>query len=56
MNKWEHRETKLKKRRKQTFNEDKETSPKDKFRRKEIKQARRDKEAMWNNLDSEGDE
>ena len=56
MNKWEHRETKLEKKRKKTFNEYKETSPKDKSKRKEIKQARRDKEAIWDNMETEGDE
>jgi len=56
MNKWEHRENKLDRKRKKTFPILKDIAPKDKSKRKEIKQARRDKEAIWDNLDSEGDE
>jgi len=56
MCKWEHRENKLEKKRQQSFPTLKDMSSKDKAQRKEIKQARRDKEAIWDNLDSEGDE
>jgi len=56
MNKWEHRDNKLDKKRKKPFPNFKDVSPNDKFKRKEIKQARREKESIWDNLDSEGDE
>jgi len=56
MNKWEHRDNKLEKKRRIPFPIFKEIVPKDKSKQKEIKQARRDKEAFWDNLDSEGDE
>jgi len=56
MNKWENRDNKLDKKRKKSFPLFKETSQKDKYKKKEIKQARRDKEAIWDNMETEGDE
>ena len=56
MNKWEHRENKLEKKRKKSFPILKDTLQKDKYKKKEIKQARREKEAVWDNLETEGDE
>jgi len=60
MHKWENRENKLEKKRKKSFPLFKETAQKDKYKKKEIKQARRDKEAitdsLWDNTETEGDE
>ena len=56
MNKWENRDNKLGKKRKKNFPSFKELGQKDKYKKKDIKQARRDKEAIWDNLETEGDE
>jgi len=56
MNKWEHREKKLAKKQKKTFLNYKEIPHKDKLIRREIKQARREKESVWDNIELEGDE
>jgi len=56
MNKWEHRENKVERKRKKSFPTIKDMPYKDKSKRREIKQARRDKEAFWDKLESEGDE
>ena len=58
MHKWEYREKKLTRKKSKLFpgfNAD-NTKGKDKHKRKAIKQARRDKEAIWDNLETEGDE
>ena len=55
MNKWEHRENKLEKKRKKSFPSFKD-SLQEKPKRKEIQQARRDKEAIWDTLETEGDD
>ena len=56
MNKWDNRDNKIGKKRKKPFPLLKETLQKDKYKKKEIKQARRDKEAVWDNMETEGDE
>ena len=56
MNKWEHRDNKLDKKRKKAFPAFKDESAQDKSKKRDIKQARRDKEAVWDNLETEGDE
>ena len=57
MNKWENRANKLDKKKKKKLPPNfKDVSQNDKFKRREIKQARRDKEAIWDNMETEGDE
>ena len=55
MSKWEHRDRKLSKKKKapQYF---KTTPHKDKFDRRDIKEARKNKESIWDNFDSEDEE
>jgi|TARA_R110000824_G_scaffold199888_7_gene383890 hypothetical protein len=58
MNKWEQRDKKRDKKRGKSFPYQKETVHKDKDKpnKSEIKQARRDKEAVWDTLEMEGDD
>jgi hypothetical protein len=58
MNKWEQRDKKRDKKRGKPFSYLKETPQKDKTKpnKNEIKQARRDKEAVWDSLETEGDD
>ena len=55
MNKWKQRDNKRDKKRVKSFPL-REQKDKDKSTNREIKQARRDKEAVWDNLDTEGDD
>jgi len=56
MHKWENRDNKLERKRKKSFPSFKELSQKDKYKKKEIKEARREKEAIWDTMETEGDE
>jgi hypothetical protein len=58
MHKWEQRDNKRDKKRGKSFTYLKEALHKDtdKPNKSEIKQARRDKEAVWDSLETEGDD
>ena len=56
MNKWINRDKKLEKKRKRSGIYIKEIPHKDKFTRRDIKQAQKNKELDKDNFDSEGDE
>ena len=58
MHKWEQRDNKRDKKKGKSFPYLKETAQKDKDKpnKNQIKQARRDKEAIWDSLETEGDD
>ena len=58
MNKWNQRDNKRDKKKVKSFPylKDKSQKDKDNPNKREIKQARRDKEAVWDNLETEGDD
>jgi hypothetical protein len=55
MAKWEHRERKLVKRTKKTQPKIREQAHKDKLDRRNIREAQRSKELIWDNFESEGE-
>lgn len=58
MHKWEQRDNKRDKKKVKSFPYLKEKTQKDKDKpdKNQIKQARRDKEAIWDSLETEGDD
>ena len=56
MNKWKQRDNKRNKKKLKSFPNLRDRSQQDTSTKRAIKQARRDKEAVWDNLETEGDD
>tara|TARA_B000000460_G_scaffold244216_1_gene214059 strand:+ start:1894 stop:2067 length:174 start_codon:yes stop_codon:yes gene_type:complete len=56
MNKWKQRDNKRNKRKVKSFPNLRDKSQQDTSTKRAIKQARRAKEAVWDNLETEGDD